>query len=114
MTKSVTTRHDTACTPAERKFLGKVRDASFAECAAVALMPEISTNGERRILLNFPLKLGDDAIARQLGKSTRWDVMQFGGADKESYWLRWPKTWHDEKKERNKTLPAPCTPELLR
>jgi len=91
---------------------GKVREASFAECAAVALMPEITANGERRILLNFPLKLEDDAIALQLGKAARWDVMQFGGADQESYWLRWPTTWHDEKKERKKALPAPWWKDL--
>ena len=91
---------------------GKVREASFAECAAVALMPEITANGERRILLNFPLKLEDDAIARQLGKAARWDMMQFGGADMESYWLRWPKTWHDEKKERKKALPVPWWKDL--
>ena len=86
---------------------GKVREATFAECAAVALMPGIGTNGENRILLNFPLTLDGDAIAKQLGKAARWDALQFGGADKESYWLRWEKTWIDEKKERKKAPPAP-------
>jgi hypothetical protein len=86
---------------------GKVREAKFAECAAVALMPEIGSNGEKRILLNFPLTLDGDAIAKQLGKAARWDGLQFGGADKESYWLRWPATWIDEKKERKKAPPAP-------
>ncbi len=86
---------------------GKVREATFAECTAVALMPEIGNNGEKRILLNFPLTLDGDAIAQQLGKAARWDGLQFGGADKESYWLRWEKTWIDEKKERKKAPPAP-------
>ncbi len=86
---------------------GEQRDASFAECAAVALMPEVTSSGEKRILLNFPIKLENDAIAKQLGKATLWDVMQFGGADSESYWLRWPTTWHDEKKERKHALPSP-------
>ena len=86
---------------------GKVREAKFAECAAVALMPEIGTNGEKRILLNFPITLDGDAIAKQLGKAARWDALQFGGADKESYWLRWPTTWIDETKARKKAPPAP-------
>ena len=86
---------------------GEVRAATFAECTAVALMPEIGANGEKRILLNFPLTLDGEAIAKQLGKAARWDGLQFGGADKESYWLRWPTTWIDEKKERKKAPPAP-------
>lgn len=86
---------------------GKVREARFEECAAVALMPEITSDGEKRILLNFPIRLEDDAVARQLGKAARWDALQFGGADKDSFWLRWPKTWIDEKKERKKAPPTP-------
>ena len=86
---------------------GKVCAATFAECAAVALMPEIGANGEKRILLNFPLTLDGDAIAKQLGKAARWDRLQFGGTDKESYWLRWPTTWIDETKARKKAPPAP-------
>lgn len=86
---------------------GKVREATFAECAAVALMPDIKPNGERRFLLNFPITLEDDTVSQQLGKAERWGDMQFGGADGESYWLRWPTTWHDEKKERKKALPTP-------
>lgn len=89
----------------------KDKPARFEDCAAVALMPEVGTNNEKRILLNFPLTLDGDAIAKQLRekfhKGDRWGVMQFGGADNESYWLRWPETWHDEKKERKKALPAP-------
>lgn len=92
---------------------GKVREATFAECVAVALMPEIPSSGKQRFLLNFPIKLEDDAIAKQLGKAARWDVMQFGGAKKESYWLRWPTTWHEENKEGGRALPVPWwkTPE---
>ncbi len=86
---------------------GKVREARFEECTAVALMPEVLPDGGKRILLNFPIKLEDDAIARALGKAERWDSLQFGGADGESYWLRWPGTWIDEKKERKKAPPAP-------
>jgi hypothetical protein len=86
---------------------GQVREARFEECTAVALMPEVLPDGSRRILLNFPIKLEDDAIARTLGKAERWDSLQFGGADGESYWLRWPGTWIDEKKERRKAPPAP-------
>lgn len=95
---------------------GKVREARFEECTAVALMPEVLPDGGKRILLNFPIKLEDDAIARQLGKAARWDALQFGGADGESYWLRWPRTWIDEKKERKKAPPAPWwkSPESFR
>ncbi len=81
--------------------------AKFADCAAVALMPEIGEHGEKRILLNFPLTLDGEAIAVQLGKAARWDGLQFGGADKDSFWLRWSKTWIDESKERKKAPPAP-------
>ncbi len=75
-----------------KKEKGKLRPASFAECTAVALMPEVTTSGERRILLNFPLTLEDDAVARQLGKAARWDANQFGPNFKNSSWLRWPST----------------------
>ena len=75
-----------------KKEKGKLRPASFAECAAVALMPEVKASGERRILLNFPLKLEDDAVARQLGKAARWDANQFGPNFKNSSWLRWTST----------------------
>ena len=75
-----------------KKEKGKLRLASFAECAAVALMPEVTASGERRILLNFPLTLEDDAVARQLGKTARWDANQFGPNFKNSSWLRWPST----------------------
>ena len=61
-----------------KKEKGKLRPASFAECTAVALMPEVTASGERRVLLNFPLTLEDDAVARQLGKAARWDDNQFG------------------------------------
>lgn len=81
--------------------------ARFEECAAVALMPEVTASGERRILLNFPMTLEAESIAAQLGKAARWDALQFGGADKESYWLRWPTTWIDTKKERKKAPPEP-------
>lgn len=83
------------------------KPASFADCAAVALMPEVRADGSKHILLNFPVTLDGEAIAKQLGKAARWDALQFGGADKESYWLRWPATWIDEKKERKKAPPAP-------
>ncbi len=86
---------------------GKVREATFAECAAVALMPEIGTNGEKRILLNFPLTLDGESIAEQLKKKARWEWQQFGGTQDESYWLRWVKTWIDETKERKKAPPSP-------
>ncbi len=79
----------------------------FEHCAAVALMPEVRNDGSKRILLNFPLTLDGESIAGQLGKAERWHDLQFGGADGESYWLRWPKTWIDEKKERKKAPPAP-------
>jgi hypothetical protein len=75
-----------------KKAKGKLRPASFAECAAVALMPEVTAAGERRILLNFPLTFEDDAVARQLGKAARWDANQFGPNFKNSSWLRWPST----------------------
>ena len=75
-----------------KKEKGKLRPATFAECTAVALMPELTASGERRILLNFPLTLEDDAVARQLGKAARWDANQFGPNFKSSSWLRWPST----------------------
>ncbi len=75
-----------------KKEKGKLRPATFAECTAVALMPEITASGEQRILLNFPLTLEDDSVARQLGKAARWDANQFGPNFKNSSWLRWPST----------------------
>ncbi len=78
---------------------------SFADCAALSLMPDISPDGEKRLLLNFPVELDGEAIANQLGRSKRWETLQFGGADDESYWLRWPKTWIDETKVRRKAAP---------
>ena len=78
----------------------------FRECA-IALMPDVLASGERRILLNFPLTLDEQPLLRQLGKAARWDVFQFGGADGESYWLRWPSTWLKEKPDRKKPLPTP-------
>jgi hypothetical protein len=66
--------------------------ASFADCAAVALMPETPESGERRFLLNFPVTLPDDTIAGQLGIAAKWDDAQFGGADGDFFWLRWPST----------------------
>ncbi len=83
------------------------KQAKFADCTAVALMPEIGANGEKRILLNFPLTLDGESIAAQVGKAARWHSLQFGGADKESYWLRWPGTWIDVKKARATAPPAP-------
>ena len=78
----------------------------FRECP-VALMPDVAASGERRILLNFPLTLDEQPLLRQLGKAARWDVFQFGGADGESYWLRWPSTWLKDKPDRKKPLPKP-------
>jgi hypothetical protein len=63
----------------------------FSTCP-VALMPEVMTSGEKRFLLNFPITLEPEPLAKQLGKQQRWDDSQFGGADGESYWLRWPST----------------------
>ncbi len=42
------------------------KPATFAKCAAVALMPEEGDSGERRFLLNFPFTLPDDTIAKQI------------------------------------------------
>lgn len=81
------------------------KPAGFADCAAVALMPEMRSSGSKRLLLNFPITLHGEGIAAQLGKAARWDDLQFGGAGGESYWLRWPDTWIDEKKPRKKTPP---------
>lgn len=78
----------------------------FRDCP-VALMPDVAASGERRILLNFPLTLDEQRLLQQLGKVARWDVFQFGGADSESYWLRWPTTWLKEKPDRKKPLPQP-------
>ena len=61
----------------------------FRDCP-VALMPDLTASGEKRILLNFPLTLDADVLVKQLGKASRWDNNQFGGADSRIYWLRWP------------------------
>jgi hypothetical protein len=71
----------------------------FRDCP-VALMPDFAASGEKRILLNFPLTLNTDALVKKLGKAVRWDNYQFGGADRESYWLRWPSTWAIKAKSR--------------
>ncbi len=71
----------------------------FRNCP-VALMPDFAASGEKRILLNFPLTINTDALIKQLGKAVRWDKYQFGGADGESYWLRWPTTWAPKAKSK--------------
>lgn len=48
----------------------KGKPAGFADCAAVALMPEITANGEKRVLLNFPVELDELQIPRELLKAT--------------------------------------------
>jgi hypothetical protein len=48
----------------------KGKPASFSDCAAVALMPEVMTTGEKRILLNFPVELDELQIPRQLLEKT--------------------------------------------
>ena len=55
---------------------------------------------KKRTLLNFPLTLDASILTKHLGKDSRWDNIQFGGADKESYWLRWPSTWAAKAKSR--------------
>lgn len=64
----------------------------FRDCP-VALMPDVPASGKRRILLNFPLTLEPEPLARQLGKTARWDDMQFGPNFKNSTYLRWPSLW---------------------
>ena len=71
----------------------------FRDCP-VALMPDFTATGEKRFLLNFPLTLNADVLVKQLGKAARWDNYQFGGADGESYWLRWPSTWAAKAKSK--------------
>lgn len=83
------------------------KPAKFSDCAAVALMPEADENRRKNMLLNFPITLDGESIASQLGIAAKWNTLQFGGADGESYWLRWKTTWIDEKKERKKAPPAP-------
>jgi hypothetical protein len=63
----------------------------FRDCP-VALMPDFAASGEKRILLNFPLTLDNNALVKQLGKAARWDANQFGPNFKNSSWLRWPST----------------------
>jgi len=41
--------------------------------AAVQLMPDFNTKGERRFLLNFPLSLDDTLIKKRIGKSNLWE-----------------------------------------
>ncbi len=71
----------------------------FRDCP-VALMPDVAASGERRILLNFPLTLDPGVVAKHLGKASHWDDWQFGGADGESYWLRWRSTWSAKAKSK--------------
>jgi hypothetical protein len=71
----------------------------FRACP-VALMPDFTATGEKRFLLNFPLTLNADPLVKQLGKAARWDNYQFGGAEGESYWLRWPSTWATKAKSK--------------
>jgi hypothetical protein len=68
------------------------KPTSFERCVAVALMPEQRDDGSNRHLLNFPIELDGDAIAKQVGKAQRWDANQFGPNFKNASWLRWPST----------------------
>jgi hypothetical protein len=69
----------------------------FRDCP-VALMPDFATSGARRILLNFPITLNPEPLARRLGKAARWEDMQFGPNFKNSSYLRWPSTWDKKAK----------------
>lgn len=48
----------------------KGKSASFSDCTAVALMPEVMTTGEKRILINFPVELDGLQIPKQLLEKT--------------------------------------------
>jgi hypothetical protein len=49
MTKSVTTRHDTAWTPAERKFLGKLPDSVLARRTGRTIKEVVAERTARRV-----------------------------------------------------------------
>jgi IS605 OrfB family transposase len=56
----------------------------------VALMPEESSRGERRFLLNFPIELDTEALISSIGKEPSWRG-QFAAYNKKNLYLYWPE-----------------------
>jgi hypothetical protein len=59
--------------------------------SAVSLMPDFTSNGETRFLLNFPKTLDSTWIHKALGKSAIWNG-QFNGIQNKNIHLHWPAT----------------------
>jgi len=55
----------------------------------VALMPDETLSGQRRILLNFPINLDTGTLIDAIGKGPRWEG-QFATMDGRHLYLRWP------------------------
>ena len=60
----------------------------LTDCA-VCLMPDITVGGDRRVLLNFPIKLTPDELVKQLGREADW-ADQFCSLKEGPIALRWP------------------------
>ena len=56
----------------------------------VALMPEESSNGFRKFLLNFPIELDTENLITSLGKEPVW-ARQFAAYNKKNLYLYWPE-----------------------
>ena len=67
---------------------------------AVALMPDFTSKGERRILLNFPIGLNTTELEDHLGGKSRW-ARQFAQYDGTNYYLHWPSTANLKKPPAN-------------
>lgn len=57
---------------------------------AVALMPEVLSSGEKRILLNFPISLDTAPLADRVCRRQIWEKQFASYGDKNMY-LRWPE-----------------------
>ena len=66
--------------------------------SAVALMPDRSSDGTIRHLLNFPVSLDSTWLQEALGKSARWKG-QFNGIKDKNLHLHWPGTAKDATKK---------------
>jgi len=75
----------------------KKQNPQKLEEAAVQLMPDFDVNGERRILLNFPLELSDERTKALVGKEDLWrDQFVPRNRGTQLPFMRWPEEFTEK------------------
>lgn len=69
--------------------------------SAVSLMPDFSSSGNCRLLLNFPTSLDASWLHKQIGKNMLWSG-QFNGVKDKNIHLHWPQNDPQTKQVREK------------